>query len=51
MHRPLKVAEIREHVYSINGTPTDCIAVGVSKVLHEKPSLIVSVKNSGDTIP
>ena len=24
LHRPLKVEELREHVFSINGTPTDC---------------------------
>ncbi|MBI5188598.1 MAG: 5'/3'-nucleotidase SurE [Nitrospirae bacterium] len=47
MHRPLKVEELREHVYSINGTPTDCITIGVNKILSERPALIVSGINKG----
>ncbi len=47
LHRPLKVSEIRERVYSINGTPTDCVTVAINKVLPERPSLIVSGINRG----
>jgi 5'-nucleotidase len=47
MHRPLKVEELRKHVYSINGTPTDCVAIGVNKILPEKPVFIVSGINKG----
>lgn len=47
MHRPLKVEELREHVYSINGTPTDCVAIGINKVLSERPALVVSGINKG----
>lgn len=47
LHRPLKVTEIRERVYSINGTPTDCVTIGVNKVLAERPALIVSGINRG----
>jgi 5'-nucleotidase len=47
MHRPLKVEELREHVYQINGTPTDCIAVGVNKILPERPAFVVSGINRG----
>jgi 5'-nucleotidase len=47
LHRPLKVTEVRERVYSINGTPTDCVTLGVNKVLPERPSLIVSGINRG----
>jgi len=50
MHRPLKVEALREHVYAVNGTPTDCIAVGVNKILHERPALIVSGINKGGNI-
>jgi 5'-nucleotidase len=47
MHRPLKVEEIRERVYSVNGTPTDCVAIGINKILPEKPALVVSGINKG----
>jgi 5'-nucleotidase len=47
MHRPLRVEELREHFYSINGTPTDCVAVGINKILPEKPAFVVSGINKG----
>src|SRR4030042_2227468 len=47
MHRPLKVEELREHFYSINGTPTDCVAIGINKILLERPALVVSGINKG----
>jgi 5'-nucleotidase len=47
MHRPLRVESLREQVMSVNGTPTDCVAVGVAKLLPEKPALIVSGINRG----
>lgn len=47
LHRPLKVDEIRDHVYSINGTPTDCVTLGINKLLPEKPCLVVSGINKG----
>jgi 5'-nucleotidase len=50
LHRPLKVEKLRDGVYSINGTPTDCVAVGASKILKEKPSLIVSGINRGGNL-
>ena len=50
LHRPLKAEEIREHVYAVNGMPTDCVAIGVNKILPEKPSLIVSGINKGGNV-
>jgi 5'-nucleotidase len=47
MHRPLKAELIREHVYSVNGTPTDCVTLGINKLLPEKPALVVSGINRG----
>ena len=47
MHRPLKAEEIREHVFSVNGTPTDCVTLGINKLLPERPHLIVSGINKG----
>lgn len=47
LHRPLRPTEIREHVFSVNGTPTDCVTLGINKLLPEKPSLVVSGINKG----
>lgn len=50
LHRPLKVEEVREHVYSVNGTPTDAVVVGVSKILPRKPDIVVSGINRGGNL-
>jgi len=47
MHRPLKAEEVRDRVYSVNGTPTDCVTLGINKLLPQKPDLIVSGINKG----
>jgi 5'-nucleotidase len=47
LHRPLKVEKLRDHVYSLNGTPTDCVTLGINKVLPEKPLLVMSGINRG----
>lgn len=50
LHKPLRVEKINEYAYSINGTPTDCIILGVNKLLPEKPALIVSGINKGGNL-
>ncbi len=47
LHRPLKAEELRENVYSVNGTPTDCVALAVHKILPRKPDLVASGINRG----
>lgn len=47
MHRPLRVDLIKEKIYSVNGTPTDCVVLGVKKLLPRQPDLIVSGINKG----
>jgi len=47
MHRPLRVEKMREDVYAVNGTPTDCVALGIGKLLPRKPDLIISGINKG----
>ncbi len=50
LHRPLKVEELREHVYAVNGTPTDAVVLGVHKVLPRKPDIVVSGINRGGNL-
>ncbi|NWF99312.1 MAG: 5'/3'-nucleotidase SurE [Nitrospirae bacterium] len=47
MHRPLKAEQLEDHIYSLNGTPTDCVAVGINKILPDKPAFVVSGINKG----
>lgn len=47
MNRPLKVHRLSENVYTVDGTPTDCVALGLKKILSIQPDLLVSGINSG----
>jgi 5'-nucleotidase len=47
LHRPLLIEQIREDVYSVNGTPTDCVNMAVKGLLKEVPKLVVSGINKG----
>ncbi len=47
LHRPLKFEKVNSRTYFINGTPTDCIIIGVNRLLPRKPGLIVSGINKG----
>lgn len=47
LHRPLNFKRVRSKTYYINGTPTDCVIIGVNRILPRKPDLIVSGINSG----
>lgn len=50
MNRPLKVTTIQENYYSVNGTPTDCVVIGLNKVLTRPPDLLVSGINPGPNL-
>lgn len=55
LHRPLRIERISESIYSVDGTPTDCINLAVNGLLKdERPDLIVSginkAANLGDDI-
>ncbi len=48
LHRPLRIDEINSHWFAINGTPSDCILLGVNGILKDgKPALIASGINKG----
>ena len=44
---PLRLRKIDDRHYAVRGTPTDCVIMGVRKVLPEPPDLILSGVNSG----
>jgi 5'-nucleotidase len=47
LRRPLRLDSVRPGVFSVDGTPTDCVNVAIAHVLHGKPDLIVSGINKG----
>jgi len=47
LHKPLRIREAREGIYATNGTPADCVLLGVKVVATRKPDLIISGINKG----
>lgn len=50
LHRPLKAELIRDRIYSVNGTPTDAVVLGVNRILPRKPDIVVSGINKGGNL-
>ena len=50
LNRPLRVRKIEPDIYAIDGTPTDCVSIGIEKVLPEKPALVASGINPGGNL-
>ena len=47
LHQPLRVQEMENGFYSVNGTPSDCVHLGLNCLLDEEPQLVVSGINHG----
>jgi len=48
LKRPLRLEPIRERVYGVDGTPTDCVNIAITQVYAGKlPDLVVSGINKG----
>lgn len=45
--RPLRLQHLREGVYSVDGTPTDCVTLAFLKLFDREPDLVVSGINTG----
>jgi 5'-nucleotidase len=50
LHRPLRMLSSAPRHYVVNGTPSDCVNLGVHFILKEKPALIVSGINKGSNL-
>lgn len=50
MHRPLRLKHIADNIVAVDGTPADCVAVAIQKLLPEPPSLLVSGINNGPNL-
>ena len=47
LHRPFRIHRHEEDVYSVDGTPTDCVVTAFYGLLEEAPHLVVSGINHG----
>lgn len=47
---PVRVRTVREKVWSISGTPSDCVLLAVQDLMPEKPDLVLSGVNRGQNI-
>ena len=47
LSEPLRMRKIDDRHYALRGTPTDCVIMGVKKILPEPPDVVLSGVNSG----
>ena len=47
LYSPLRVFELREGWYAVDGTPTDCVNMGIHSLLDTPPDIVVSGINHG----
>ena len=47
LHSPLRVFELRPGFFAVDGTPTDCVNMGIHSLLPFRPDLVVSGINHG----
>src|SRR5512141_3005044 len=47
LRRPLRLEKLGDRIYMVDGTPTDCVSIAVTKVLGGMPDLVVSGINKG----
>lgn len=50
LEHPLRAEEIKPDVFAVDGTPTDCVNLGIHGLLQETPDLVVSGINRGSNL-
>ena len=50
LSRPLALSSLDNGFYSVDGTPADCVYLGVNGVWNEKPDLVISGINHGGNL-
>jgi 5'-nucleotidase len=50
LHRPLRVTQVGERRFAVNGTPSDCVNLAVLGLLPERPVLVASGINHGSNL-
>jgi 5'-nucleotidase len=47
LHKPLRISRLSKQLFSVNGTPTDCVNLAIKQLLPSPPALVVSGVNRG----
>ncbi len=47
LRRPLRMEQLRDRVYEVDGTPSDCVNIAVTQIFRGLPDLVVSGINKG----
>lgn len=47
LERPLRVREVAERIFAVDGTPTDCVHLATTGLFDEDPDMVVSGINTG----
>jgi len=50
LHRPLRVEPLGERRFAINGTPSDCVNLGILGLLTARPDIVVAGVNAGSNL-
>ena len=53
VHTPLRIKPVEEDGFSglaVDGTPVDCVKLGLSRLVDKKPDLLISGMNSGGNV-
>ncbi|MEN0000269.1 MAG: 5'/3'-nucleotidase SurE [Pseudomonadota bacterium] len=50
LNDPLRLRQITDRRYALRGTPTDCVIMGMTHVMPEKPDLVLSGVNAGHNV-
>jgi 5'-nucleotidase len=50
LHRPLRVEKVKRNFFAVDGTPADCVHLGVNVIVPRRPRLIVSGINKGGNL-
>ena len=50
MHRPLRIRQVKKSYYAVDGTPVDCVILGVHLLGPERPGLVASGINKGENM-
>lgn len=47
LHKPLRIHQVGKRMYTVNGTPVDCVNLALAKILPGAPTVVVSGINKG----
>ncbi|MFC3123298.1 5'/3'-nucleotidase SurE [Agaribacter flavus] len=50
LHHPLRISKTEKGFYAVNGTPSDCVQLGVNSGFFEEPDIVVSGINDGPNL-